>query len=354
MKKTPLFLIGIIAISLASCTEEEPVSINKGSAIEFRSAVGTRAQEITNANLSEITVSAFLNNQDFFLQLPFKKDLKKGAEGYFSSNTEYYWPGDDSEISFYAYSPAAPGGIVTLNHDTKTLTDFSPATAIQDQIDFISTDEVTGKKSDNEESGVELTFNHRLSQIEVQAKADNPAYVFKVSGIRIGQPVSKGSYDFPTNTWTLASDKDTYEETYDDQITLSADPVSIMGSEGNAMLIPQQLTAWQPETDAANAQGGAYLSVRLQINTVDGAQVFPFQNGDTWAAIPISTNWEPGKKYVYVLDFSHGGGHTDPKDPEPGEPILGGPIYFKVNVASWASAGDDTNLPMKTYDDNNK
>lgn len=146
MKKTPILLIGLTAFSLASCTEEESVNIDKGFPIEFRSAVGTRAEEITNANLSEITVSAFLNNQDFFLQLPFKKDLKKGSEGYFSSDTEYYWPGDDSEISFYAYSPAAPGGTVTLNHDTKTLTDFSPATAIEDQVDFISTDEVTGKR----------------------------------------------------------------------------------------------------------------------------------------------------------------------------------------------------------------
>ncbi len=347
MKKTTILLFGLTAFSLASCTEEESVNIDKGFPIEFRSAVGTRAEEITNANLSEITVSAFLNNQDFFLQLPFKKDLKKGSEGYFSSDTEYYWPGDDSEISFYAYSPAAPGGTVTLNHDTKTLTDFSPATAIEDQVDFISTDEVIGKKTTNEASGVELTFNHRLSQIEVQAKADNPAYIFKISGVRIGQPLSKGSFDFTTNTWTLGADKDTYEETYSDQITLTADPVSIMGSEGNAMLIPQQLTAWQPDTDAADAQGGAYLSVRLQINTADGAQVFPFQNGATWAAIPISTNWEPGKKYVYVLDFSHGGGNVDPKDPDPGEPILGGPIHFKVNVTSWASAGDNTDIPME-------
>lgn len=77
MKKTPILLIGLTAFSLASCTEEESVNIDKGFPIEFRSAVGTRAEEITNANLSEITVSAFLNNQDFFLQLPFKKDLKK-------------------------------------------------------------------------------------------------------------------------------------------------------------------------------------------------------------------------------------------------------------------------------------
>lgn len=344
MKKTPLFLLGLATLSLASCTEEEPVSINQGASISFRPAMDTRAEETTNANLSEITVSAFLNNQAFFNQLAFKKD----TEGYFSSTPEYYWPGDNSEISFYAYSPAAPGGTLTLTNDTKTLTDFSPASDISQQVDFI-TSEATGNKEANESSGVQLDFDHRLSQIEVMAKADNEAYVFKVSGVRIGQPVSKGSFDFSTKNWSLAEDKAIYDETYDTPVTLTKDPVSVMGSEGNAMLIPQQLTAWDPENDGANSSKGAYLSVRLQINTAAGAQVYPFPSDTNciWAAIPINTNWEAGKKYVYVLDFSHGGGYVDPNDPVPGDPILGGPIKFTVNVADWTSS--ENNLPMQTY-----
>ncbi|MDE6769086.1 MAG: hypothetical protein K2J78_05095, partial [Muribaculaceae bacterium] len=75
MKTSPLFLLGLSVLALASCTEEEHESINpnisKGNAIGFRPAMGTRATETTNANLSEITVSAFLNNQPFFNNLPF-------------------------------------------------------------------------------------------------------------------------------------------------------------------------------------------------------------------------------------------------------------------------------------------
>lgn len=79
-------------------------------------------------------------------------------------------------------------------------------------------------------------------------------------------------------------------------MTLTATPASLMGTEGNAMLIPQQLVAWDPEGDSSNTKQGAYLSVKLQVNTQAGAQVYPFaSNPDCqWAAIPINTNWEAG------------------------------------------------------------
>lgn len=346
MKKTSLFLIGLSALALASCSEDESINLHNGSTIDFRPAMGTRATETTNANLSEITVAAFQGSQTspFFNPTLFSK----GSDNYFTSSPEYYWPGDDSQLDFFAYSPEAPGGTLTMTADAKTLTGFSPASDIASQVDFI-TSKASGKKSVNENTGVELTFDHRLSQIEVMAKADNEAYVFKVSGVRIGQPVSQGDFDFTTDAWTLGTDKAIYEETYTEPKTLTADAVSVMGEEGNAMLIPQQLTAWNPSTDASNSSAGAYLSVKLQINTVAGAQVYPFPSDANciWAAIPISTNWEQGKKYVYVLDFSHGGGYVDPHDPQPGDPILGGPIKFTVNVTDWAT-GEPVNTPMQT------
>ncbi len=348
MKKTPLILFAISAFALASCTEDESVNLNQGKAIDFRPALGTRtrATEITNANLNEITVAAFQGSQTspFFNPTLFTK----GTDNYFTSTPEYYWPGDDSALDFYAYSPAAPGGTLTLTTDEKTLSDFSPASDIADQVDFI-TSYASGKKSANEDSGVELTFDHRLAQIEIMAKSENEAYVFQVSGVRIGKSVSKGSFDFTTNAWTLGTDKSIYEETYSTPKTLGETAVNVMGDEGNAMLIPQQLTAWDPEGDATNTAGGAYLSVKLQINTVAGAQVYPFPSDpqSMWASIPISDNWEAGKKYVYVLDFTHGGGHVDPNDPHHGDPVLGGPIKFTVNVTDWESDEIDTSMQTK-------
>lgn len=343
MKTTKLLLAAaVLGVGMASCSQDEPVSENKGNAISFRPAMGTRATETTNANLSAIKVAAFLGNSTYFEPL----DFVKGSDSFFTSTPEYNWPGDDAELSFYAYAPADLSG-VTLTPDTKTLTAFVPETNIADQIDFV-TSTATGTRSANEASGVELTFDHRLSQIEVRAKADNEAYTFKISGIRIGQPVAQGDFDFVTNAWTLGTNKAIYEETYATPVTLTADAQNVMGEEGNAMLIPQQLTAWDPTGDASNTAAGAYLSVKLQVNTAAGAQVYPFNtNTDCqWAAIPLNTNWEPGKKYIYTLDLSHGAGYVDPKDPQPGTPVLGGPIKFTVNVVEWTDTPVD--LPMTT------
>lgn len=347
MKKTLLLMsLGAFTmIGLTGCSEDETISVNEGNGIEFRPAMGTRtrATEITNSNLESIKVAAFMQGTPYFETT----DFVKGETGFFSSTPVYHWPGDDTELEFYAYAPAAPGGMVSLTSDSKILTDFTPATNIADQVDFI-TSYAKGNRSANEESGVELTFNHQLSQIEVYAKSDNDAYIFKISGIRIGQPVSKGSFDFTNSSWTLGSDKAIYEETYSSPRILTSVPASMMGDEGNAILLPQQLVAWDHENNKDNSAKGAYLSVKLQANTKAGAQVYPFpSNGDCqWAAIPLPTNWEAGKKYVYTLDFTEGAGFVDPEDPEPGTPVLGGPIKFTVDVVDWTDSAID--MPMKT------
>lgn len=344
MSKTSMLGVALITLTLASCSDDEPISENRGRAIDFRAAMDSRATETTNANLTDINVAAFLGDRLFFPVM----NYTKGSDGFFTSATEYYWPGDNSELSFYAYAPATPGGTVTIDGTDKTMTGFSPASAIADQIDFV-TAYATGTKSTNETSGVPLTFNHQLSQIEVRAKTSNDVYTFKVSGVRIGEPVSKGDFDFAGSAWTIGSDKAIYTETYDTPKTLTADAVSVMGEGGNAMILPQQLTAWDPVADATNSAEGAYLSIKLQIATAEtGVQVYPFpSNGECeWAAIPIDTNLEAGKKYIYTLDLTHGAGYVDPHDPEPGTPVLGGPIKFTVDVVDWVES--DVDLPMTT------
>lgn len=344
MSKTPIMAIALASLTLASCSQDEPYEATRGRAIDFRSAMNSRATETTNANLTDINVAAFLGDQLFFPVMKYTK----GNDGFFTSTTEYYWPGDNSELTFYAYAPANPGGDITITPDAKTLTDFSPAENMADQVDFVTAN-ATGTKDANESAGVPLTFNHRLAQIEVRAKTANEVYTYKISGVRIGQPVAKGSYDFVTTDWTLGSDKAIYTDTYADARTLTAEPVSVMGDGGNAIILPQQLVAWDPKTDASNAARGAYLSVKLQITTTEtGVQVYPFpSNGQCeWAAIPISTNWEAGKKYIYTLDLTSGAGFVDPENPDPGTPVLGGPIKFTVDVVDWVDTPND--LPMTT------
>ena len=350
LMKKQLFLVVVAALAMASCSKDESTGINNGNAIDFRAAMQTRASETTMANITNFFVTALdKNNANYFSDAEFTKD---GA--FFTSTPAYYWPSDGSNLSFFAYSPSAADldATVTINSTTKTLADFEPATTIADQKDFI-TATATGSKTD-EAAGVALTFGHRLSQIEIKAKNTNDGYVYKVQGVRIGQPVSKATFDFGTTSWQLGSVKTNYEATYaGSEKTLTGTAASIMAVEDdNAMLIPQQLIAWTPDTDKTNTNKGAYLAVKVNITTKDGARVYPSVGEYDWVAVAVNTKWEPGQKYVYTLDFSNGAGKVDPEKPmpgptdpfKPGEDVLGSAIKFTVTVTPWTPASEDVTM----------
>lgn len=348
MKKS-LFLYAIAALSLASCAENEPVEINNGDAISFRTGIASRATETTNANLNSIYVTGFIGNETYFENLNFIK----GSDNFFTSTPSYNWIGDNESISFVAYSPSmdALGADITIDKSgaapVMSLESYVTPDSIADQVDFITANAVGTRKA-NEASGLELTFDHRLAQIELRAKTDNKTYTYEITGMRIGRAETTGTYNFSTNTWTLDDWHDTaIYESHCPSVKLGSTAVNIMGPSGNAMLIPQSLTPWSPKNDPDNVARGAYISVLLRITTTDGGvQIYPFPDDNrgvqyAWASIPLSGKWDAGKKYIYTLDFTDGAGNVDPDDPQPGTPVLGGPIKFTVNVNNW----DDSELP---------
>lgn len=353
MKKQFLFLPAAV-LALASCSQDEQLALNQGEAIDFRAAMGSRATETTTGNLSTIFVTAIDKNGGNYFS---SEQFDKGAGNFFASANSYYWPGDDSELNFYAYAPSGTdlGGTLTITGANKTLAGFSPATNIAAQKDFV-TCKTTGKKSTSETSGVALNFKHQLSQIEIQAKNTKDTYTYKVVSARICQPVSQATFNFDSETWNTSVPKTTYTVAEFAPVTLGNDPQKLMGTDGSAMLIPQQLVAWDPENDKKNATKGAYLAVKLQIISKSGARVFPVAAVAEydWVAVPINTKWEAGKKYVYTLDFSNGCGKVDPAKPEPLDPndtfnpggdVFGGePIKFTVDVSTWTETAQSVTM----------
>lgn len=339
--------MAMAAMLIASCSSDDVVSTNTGRAIDFRTSVGTRGTETTTDNITKFWVTAIDEaGANYFSKQEFTKD-----GGFFTSSQVYYWPA--GTLNFFAYSPSETdlGATVTIDKDTKNLADFSPATEIANQKDFV-TATASGTRAANETNGVELSFAHQLSQIEIKAKNTNTGYIYTVVGVRIGKPVSKGTFTFDTNKWTLTTTEKTnyaVEYTTPPRI-LGAEAATMMGTaNNNAMLLPQQLVAWASATDKTNNANGAYIALKIQITTKDGARVYPAKaKGDyDWAAVAINTKWEAGKKYVYTLDFSNGAGKVDPEKPQPvdptdpfkpGEDILGKPIKFTVIVTPWAPA----------------
>lgn len=338
-----ILMLGAAAMVMASCSNDETVALTQSDAIGFRAAT-SRATETTTANLTAFTVTALNDNgANFFTDVNFAKE----ADGFFLSSPLYYWPANGN-LNFYAYAPAVDG--VTVTAATKEIADFAPAATFAEQVDLV-TATATGSKT-NETTGVALTFNHQLAQIEVMAKSASEAYKYEVKGVKIANPAAKGTLDLGTSTWTLAEKKAVYSVEATEGTELTAEAVSLMGEGGNAMLLPQTLTPWDAATDKANENQGAYLAVLVKITTADNAAVYPLPaegaaQGYAWAAVAIDTQWEAGKKYVYTIDFTKGAGKVDPgQEPtpepwEPGDDILGSPIKFTVTVTDWVDASVD-------------
>lgn len=315
--KKHLFLVAVGALAMASCSKDEQTSINKGNAIDFRVAMGTRGAETTTGNLNKIFVTALKGTEQFFTDLEFNK---VGTN--FSSDPKlYYWPGDGSTLNFYAYAPSAAdlGATVTIDNTTKTLANFTPNATIANQKDFISVN-ATGNKTANEAAGVYLQFEHRLAQIGIAAKNSSTTYKYTVSGVELRNIPSTATFNFDNNTWNTP----TIGVDYVFDVTakeLTADFANFATTD-NAMLIPQTLSAL-----ATGNRTGAYIAVNVKIETLAGSVVH-----DGWVAAPINTTWTAGNKYIYQLDFTKGAG-VDPDEPD--KPILGEAIFFTVDVTEW-------------------
>lgn len=373
MKKS-ILLLAVATVALASCSKDEITSINNGEGISFRSSIGrpqSRANLTTLATLGAFKVTAIGNSANYITNL---NVTTKNNGAKWDPEATYYWP--NYELAFFAHAPSDLTGVSVLN-GAKKINNFTPPTTAAAQKDVLISYN-KGTKAANEGAGIALNFKHALSQIEVRAKLLNPNIRIEVIGVKIGSVRSRSTFTFPelvTNNafslprsnWSTEVEKDSYISRGTVGLNLTAAPQSIMFGTDNFMLIPQQLTGWDTPTDRTNTKKGAYLSVLCRIFSIDTTKAETLLFPDAadkygFSSVPISTNWEPGKKYIYTLEYlgtDSGGGlvDPDPKDPSkpvdpsittpgrPGDPIIGGPIKFSVSVENWVDASSDIKVP---------
>lgn len=354
MKKSILFVAGA-ALVLASCSKDEVTSINTGDAIAFRTAMGTRATEMTTTDLESFKVTALTEAGDSYFD---NVEFTGTTPGSFNSATPYYWPAGN--LKFYAYSPSDLGITAGTITGTSKTYEFTANATIADQVDFI-TAYATGNK-DNNASGVALTFEHQLARVSVKAYNTNSNYTYEIAGVRLGRIDSKGTFTFADasdGSWSNPNTPVKYTAEFAGMsISDSADsPTTILGDgtdSGSAMVVPQQLTAWTPDSD----NGGSYISVKLKVTmTGTNTQIYPSTGDYGWAAVAVGENWEAGNHYTYTLNYSTGAGNVDPDGPDgdeetdepddpfqPGDDIFGQPISFTVTVNPWTDVEQDKDM----------
>ncbi len=275
-------------------------------------------------------------------------------------------------------------------------------------------------------TSVKLNFDHALCQVDIKAKsankADNDDRIVKIKGAWIVNTKNTGSISAgytwdednkkadtdPKWTATIATgDFSAYGSFYSTPILLATkDAVkNLLGS--TLMIIPQTNTAWDK---TAGDTEGTYILLLCRVElehpgtahtgtgsdaddtTLDDVKIqngkhyhqqFPvnanskFEAGEYgFVCVPVSTDWEMGKRYVYTLDICGAatGAGSYPLDlPDKfaklvpanhkyttffgeeatlkivprgdikgvGEPVLDAAIQFEVSVESWADAGRD-------------
>lgn len=382
MKKNFLFAAMSI-MALASCSNDDIVDVNNGSGISFRTSLDkavTRANTTNLQNLAAFNVTAIGDGKSYFTNLGVTSD-NNGAS--WKTASTYYWP--SYQLAFFAYAPQTPSGTVSIENAAKKITDFSPAQAVTGQKDLVISYN-TGTKALNENSGVAMNFKHALSQIEVKAKCSNDKIKVEIMGVKLVNAAAKADFTFPeteTNTgfalqqsqWSNWREKNDPAKAYmikgQKAVTLTADAQSVMFGDNNFMLIPQQLTKW----NGTAATTGAYLSVLCRIYSLNGGNetlLYPQPTATddkagkyAFSAVGIDTSWEPGKKYIYTLNFCDNGGGAGEIDPTPTDPtnpndqtidptpipggnggdtILGNPIKFTVTVDNWTDQPVDINM----------
>lgn len=347
--KQSVIWAAILAAMCISCTEDEIVDQNHGRPIDFRTEIGSRGQAVIAGSLKSFVVSAFNGTDTHMDKVVFSKE---DDSDFFTSSLSYYWPNDDASLSFIAYAPSETSfeGSVSLTSSQQKLTGYKLDDNIANQKDIIYAS-ATGKKSTHETSGVALSFKHAVSRIGLYA-INSGQFVYKVAGVKIGNIVNSGDFNFKTEEWTPSSEKGTYKSEFKDSpITLSSEKQSLVSADKYPMVIPHQLSAWQPESDATNTNSGTYLSILVNISNTSGKVIFPKDGSETdyaWVAVPIGTKWNAGTIYNYTLDFTAGAGLVDPvepgtpDDPQPGEPVLGAPIKFTVTTVDWTTTQEET------------
>lgn len=319
-------------LAATSCSQDElagssPLSGNEIVPTACMWEVATKAVETKITNLGKFTVNAFQSGEANYMN-NVEYTTSDNGSSWTTAAGKFFWP-VEGDLHLYGYAPAAPGknGTFKIDKDVQTLTDFVPFETAAAQQDFVYA-KSTGNNATNGTTGVELNFQHALTEISVAAKNSNTAYTVKVTGVKLGNVKTKGTFTFPSiensaASWTLSdatADVGSYETTWSNASVLTSSVSTLDETNVAFMLLPQQLE----KSDKASEK--AYLALKVSI-TMQGGKVIH----DGWAYIGLNTNWEMGKHYTYTLDFSDGAGQD-----ENGKQIISGKeMVLNVKVTPW-------------------
>ncbi len=409
--------VAVTPMLLASCSNDELQDASHGNEIRFTTQI-SRATTTTTDNLETFKVYAeqLGTGGQFFIN---GEIAKKNGSVFEFEDKRHYWPSGVNTLRFWAYAPTDVNASITAN--AQSFDNFSPEAGIdnpgKNQKDLIVAYTEAKQVGDADDPAVatggtvHLKFKHALSQVSVAAVCDNDdEWVVKVKGAWIVNARKSGTLDFDKSAdnqmrWTSYDQEYSVDNVATYGLSLAketnisnskANPTFLIGGDNtdnsSLMLVPQKAPAYKFATsDNPTESKGAYILILCRVEVTHegefhpggdassdfGAvnpvgdkhvhQQFPVTkvwDGDAYGytCVPIEINWEPTKKYNYVLSFcgkNSGAGVYPPEvlpdglseetprpdDKKPGQPVFNDYIKFEVEVEDWTPTADsNTNM----------
>lgn len=369
-------LLAVPVLALAACSQDDLLEVNRSvNEITFDVVSGNAskaADVFCNYNKpTEFNVWAIHGGKTYI-----DGDLIKNQSGAWKNTSgTRYWPADGN-IDFYAHVNAGTKfSWNTATPGTPTIADYEVSTTVAEQKDLLYAVKKDVAKSD---AAVTLNFHHALSQIVFNAKNTNPNFYVEVSGVKLCNINSKGTYTYPTTStddnnnpghtghgatvinggqgsWgSTLSTPVNYGVTFS-AVALTGDNIvkdlttkaSEVDTLNTLLLLPQNTTKWAKTTN----ETGSYILVNCLVYNVAGTSVNKDTDVVLWGAgtgatatakelaILTDFNWEEGKKYTYTLVFGEGAGVTPPVPGTDPDDVLV-PIKFDVTVDDFVAVAD--------------
>ena len=389
MKKNLFMTAAAIAALLTGCSTDEEIANIETSA---KNAIGfnivsngaeTKATiHNTGSTNFDFDVFAFNSTTGDLFMGTHQTDI--GHDGvdivYKDSKWDYknpadlaYWPSDKSKLSFYAISPATVeneydkinfswnihGPIATEGNKIhcSLVNEYGGADGAKNYDLMYATAFNYDKSTYN--TKVKLSFKHTLSQVIFKGKTSNKFLEADIQSIKIINTKTSGTFTIPTllegsgnyarnpkaSDWApnnLPVNPLDAKLTAANVVVNSTDAIDLSKTDEPILVIPQVLTPWSttPGNAVTKQQGDtdkqSYLEIAMKL-TQNGQYVIGSKDSYKTVYVPFhninddgTKGWEPGKCYIYTLNF--GGGYDDQ-----GQPILT-PITFEPTVEDWVDA----------------
>lgn len=312
--KKGLMMLGVAAMVLASCTNEEVLNVSDSRAIGFN---GTGIDNITKADITSTDFEQFYVYGGYGTNAIFSKvSVTKDSNDKWGYNPTQYWANGTWNFAGYA---GGDGVTPTWDNAAGKLTlAVNSAADKQSDVIFAAKKDIQVTDATTYNTAVQLNFTHLLSKIKftftkevaslggVTVKLQN----FKVAGLTTNAKWvdgTQGAADTPATG------------DYTDFTTAT----EIDGEDGLSTaefyVIPQNVQAFAITADAV----------------ITDANNTPIKSGTVTAKVPTTTitSWAAQTKYVYTAELKYENIVTpDPgKDPKP--------IEFTGSASNWTTGG---------------